>query len=124
METQSKFLNKQYLETRLWETREIKRKEIKFEIEESDRAFSKTLYVNFFCLGLDNKWFKNHTLRISDHSFADCPHTQFIIEPNEYMTKKKKQQFMKAIELAIRKAKSRSFRLEMRNISRENKNDE
>jgi GTP-dependent phosphoenolpyruvate carboxykinase len=121
METQIKFLNKQYLETRLREIREIKRKEIKFEIEESDRAFSKTLYVNFFCLGIDNKWFKNHTLRISDHSFADCPHTQFIIEPNEYMTKKKKQQFIKSIELAIRKAKSRSFRLEMRNISRENK---
>lgn len=124
METQSKFLNKQYLETRLWEIREIKRKEIKFEIEESDRVFSKTLYVNFFCLGLDNRWFKNHTLRISDHSFVDCPHTQFIIEPNGYMTKKKKQQFIKSIELAIRKAKSRSFRLELRNISRENKNDE
>lgn len=124
METQSKFLNKQYLETRLWGIREIKRKEIKFEIEESDRAFSRTLYVNFFCLGLDNKWFKNHTLRISDHSLADSLHTQFIVKPNEYMTKKKKQQFITAIELAIRKAKSRNFRLEMRNISREAKNYE
>lgn len=34
METQSKFLNKQYLETRLREIREIKRKEITFDIEE------------------------------------------------------------------------------------------
>lgn len=118
METQSKFLNKQYLETRLREIREIKRKEITFEIEESDRAFSKSLYVNFYCLSYSGKCFKNHTLRISDHSFEDCPHTQFIIEPSAFLTKKKKQQFVRALETAVRKAKTRHFYKEMENISK------
>lgn len=124
METQSKFLNKQYLETRLWEIREIKRKEITFEIEESDRAFSKSLYVNLYCPSGSGKWFKNHTLRISDHSFEDCPHTQFIIEPSAFLTKKKKQQFVRALETAVRKAKTKHFYKEMENISRGDGNDE
>lgn len=124
METQSKFLNKQYLETRLREIREIKRKEITFEIEESDRAFSKSLYVNLYCPSGSGKWFKSHTLRISDHSFEDCPHTQFIIEPSAFLTKKKKQQFVRALETAVRKAKTKHFYKEMENISRGDENDE
>ena len=118
METQTKFLNKQYLETRIMEIKEIKRKEIDFKIEESDRAFSKTLYINFYCPSGNGKWFKNHTLRISDHSFEDCPHTQFIIEPNAFLTKKKKQQFVRALETAVRKAKTRHFYKEIESVSK------
>ena len=124
METQSKFLNKQYLETRLREIREIKLKEITFDIEESDRAFSKSLYVNLYCPSGNGKWFKNHTLRISDHSFKDCLHTQFIIEPSAFLTKKKKQQFVRALETSVRKAKTKHFYKEMKNISGGDVNDE
>ena len=87
MEKQEKFLNKQYLETRVREVKEIRQGVVKFEITESDRLFSKTLYVNFYCFGEKGKWFKNHTLRVSDHNFEDCPHTQFIVEPTEDLTK-------------------------------------
>jgi hypothetical protein len=124
METQSKFLNKQYLETRLREIREIKRKEINFKIEESDRAFSKSLYVNFYCPSGNGKWFKNHTLRISDHPFENCPHTQFIIDPSAFLTKKKKQQFIRALERSVRNAKTKHFYKEMENILKEDENNE
>lgn len=40
METQSRLLNKDYLETRLRDIGAIRRKEFHFEIHESDRALS------------------------------------------------------------------------------------
>lgn len=124
METQSKFLNKQYLETRLREIKEIKRKEIFFDIEESNRVFSKSLYINFYSQSLGSKQFKNHTLRISDHIQEDCPHSQFIIEPNGFLTKKKKQQFMRAVETAVKKARIKHFYKELNKISNGDVNDE
>ena len=124
MEKQIKFLNKQYLETRLREIKEIKRKEIFFDIEESDRTFSKSIYVNFYIENADGRKFKNHTLRISDHSLTDCPHSQFIIEPNDFLTKKKKAQFIKAIENSVKKAQTRHLYKIIDKISKENKNNE
>lgn len=124
METQSKFLNKQYLETRIGEFREIKKKEVFFKIEESNRVLSKSLYVCFYIQSSNGFCFKNSTLRISDHQLAECPHTQFIIEPNNTMTKKKKAQFMGAVEMAIRKAKTRNFYKELNKISKEITTDE
>lgn len=117
METQIKLLNKQYLDTRIREIKEIRRKEVLFSIEESDRAFSKTLYIRFYTMSSNGKVFKNHTLRISDHEQKDCPHSQFIINPDACLTKKKKEQFMKALEFAIRKAQIRHFYIEMNKIS-------
>lgn len=117
METQSKFLNKKYLETRLREIREIRQKEMIFEIGESDRTFSRSLYVSFYCPISSGKFIKGHTLRISDH-IIDTPHTQFIIEPSACLTKKKKQQFARALETAVKKAKTKHFYKEMENISR------
>jgi hypothetical protein len=117
MDIQAKVLNKQYLETRIREIKEIKRKEIIFDIEESDRVFSKTLYVNFYCQGEDSWWFKGHTLRISDHFQENCPHSQFIINPSEWFTKKKKVQFMKTLENAVKKAKTRCFYKELKKLS-------
>ena len=124
METQIKFLNKKYLDIRLNEHKEIKSKEVFYVIEESDRAFSKSLYINFYCHSYNEKKFKGHTLRISDHLLNDCPHSQFIIEPEMPMTKNKKEQFVKAIKTAIRKAKSKHFYRELNNISVGEMNDE
>lgn len=118
MDRQTKLLNKQYLETRLRELKEIRRKEITFDIEESDRAFSKSLYINFYIEGKDGKVYKTSTLRISDHLSSKCPHTQFIIEPNNYLEKKKKTQFMKAVELVVKKARIRFFCKEMEKITK------
>lgn len=124
METQVKFLNKQYLETRIMEIREIKRKEILFEIKESDRSFSKSLYIEFYCYGENEKWFKQKTLRISDHEIPNCPHTQFIIEPNSTLTKKKKQQFMKTLIGTIKRSKIRHFNILMTKVLGKGQNNE
>lgn len=124
METQIKFLNKQYLETRIKEFKEVKRNEVRFEIRESDRAFSRSLYIEFYCLGENGSWFKQKTVRISDHAIADCPHFQFIIEPNSILTKKKKQQFVKMLENAIKRSKKRQFKILLNKISTQGENDE
>lgn len=124
METQIKFLNKQYLETRIKELKEVKNGQIRFEIKESDRAFSRTLYIEFYCYGDTNWWFKQKTLRISDHSVPNCPHTQFVIEPNACLTKKKKQQFMKMLENTIKRSKRRHLGILLNKISTQGENDE
>lgn len=123
MDRQTKFFNKQYLETRLRELRKIKKKEIFFNIEESDRAFSKSLYINFYIPSSNEKKFKSHTLRISDHALENCVHSQFIVEPNDYLTKKKKAQFTRILELAVKRAKIKQVYKELNKISREIEND-
>lgn len=124
METQIKFLNKQYLETRIRELKQVRRKEVKFEIKESDRAFSKTLYIEFYCNAGKDKWFKQRTLRISDHLLPDCPHAQFIIEPNGFLTKKKKHQFITMLENTVKRSKERQFYIELDKISTRGENNE
>lgn len=124
MDKQIKFLSKQYLETRISELKEVRRKEVKFYIKESDRAFSKTLYIEFFCSSGKDKWYKQKTIRISDHLLTDCPHIQFIIEPDNFLTKKKKQQFMKILENAVKKSKTRQFYKELDKISTQGENNE
>ena len=124
MEKQIKLLNKPYLETRLREIKEIKRKEVFWDIEESDRAFSKSIYINFYIESTNGLKWKNHTLRISDHSLTDCPHSQFIIEPNDFLTKKKKIQFIRAIENAIKKAQTKHLFKSLETISKGKKENE
>lgn len=105
METQSKFLSIPYLETRLNEISEIKRGEMRYEIENSDRADSKSLYIMFFMLNGNSRWQKYATLRISDHEQKNCIFPQFIVAPNDIMTKKKKQKFIGAIKKSVARAK-------------------
>lgn len=124
MEKQIKLLNKQYLETKLREIKEIKRKEVFWDIEESDRAFSKSIYINFYIENTNGSKWKNHTLRISDHSLIDCPHSQFIIEPNDFLTKKKKSQFAKVLENAIKKAQTKHLFKSLEKISKGKKENE
>lgn len=102
MERQSKLLNKQYLETRLRELPEIRRKEVGFDIQESDRAFSNSIYINLYYKDLEKDW-KCHTLRISDHLLEKCPHTQFIIEPDRELSKKIKSRFIQIVKSCIKK---------------------
>lgn len=105
METQSKFLSIPYLETRLKEIQEIKRGEMRYEIENSDRADSKSLYIMFFLLNGNLHWQKYATLRISDHKQGDCVFPQFIVEPTDIMTKKKKKRFLSAVKQSIATAR-------------------
>lgn len=107
METQQKLLNKKYLETRISELKDIQTKEITFTIEESDRVFSNSLYVNFWRQGLGVDHFKISTLRISDHKLEECPFIQFIIYPDNPLTKKKKAELIRMVEETIRWGKTK-----------------
>lgn len=105
METQIKLLNKAYVESQVRELKEIKKKELKFDVTESDRAFSRTLYVNFYWQGLDSKWLKGCSLRISNHSIPDCVHAEFIIDTDGFLSKKVKEKFKRALEQVVRNTK-------------------
>ena len=121
MDRQSKFLDKEYLETRLRDFSAIKKHELYFQIHESDRVLSKTLYIEFWVKD-SGKNFKQRTIRISDHSI-DCPHTQFIIDPYACLTKKKKQQFIRLVESAIKVSKKKNLYRKLENLQKE-KDDE
>ena len=114
MELQSKLLSKQYLETRIRELKEIRAKELTFSITESDRVFSNSLYVHFW-----RNSFKCSTLRISDHKQEDCVFTQFIIYPNNTLTKKKKAELMRLLEETIRKGNTNYVQKTLKKLTKE-----
>lgn len=113
MENQIKLLNKEYLEHRIKELKEIKDGSICFSIQESYRVFSRTVYINFFCqnLNVDGRWrwYKRYTVRISDHKQPNCLFPQVIINPQEKLTKSKKAEFTNVLKLAIKRAKIKSL---------------
>ena len=109
METESRLLNKDYLATRIREIKEVRRHDVKFSIDESDRVFSKSLYINFYCLGANEVWVKYSTVRISDHFINSVPFPQFIIEPDKELKKNKKKQLMATLTNAVSRAKFKSF---------------
>lgn len=123
MDTQSKLLNKQYLETRIRELKEIRTKELEFTIEESDRVFSKSLYINFWCKGKGVEHFKISTLRVSDHEQEICPFIQFIVYPNNTLTKKKKAELMRLLQETIRKGKTNFIKKTINMLTKEKEND-
>ena len=115
MDRQSKFLSKEYLETRLRDFSAIKKHELYFQIYESNRVLSKTLYIEFWVKD-GNKNFRQQTIRISDH-IIDCSHAQFIVDPYACLTKKKKQQFIRLIESVIKLSKRKSLYRKLENLS-------
>ena len=118
METQAKLLNKDYLETRLRDLSVIRKKEFSFKIHESDRALSRTLYIEFWKKEGEN-YYKQQTIRISDHSQNDCPHIQFIVKPYDFLAKKKKQQFLRTIENTIKASERKSLYRKLNQIGEE-----
>lgn len=107
---EEKFLSREYLETRLRDFKEIRQKQVTFEIVKSNRENSKSLYIEFYIDGI-----KGHTLRVSDHIVNTC-HTQFIAKPFTVLTKKKKAQFVALVESSIRKAKADTLKVKLRRI--------
>lgn len=120
MDKQIKLLDEQYLTTRIRELKDVRKKEVTFKITKSDRECSKTLYICFYLTSSENKNFKGCTLRMSDHFIKNCPHPQFIIEPNEDLTKKKKEHFMRTLENTVKKAHTNLFYTTLDKIPVEN----
>ena len=118
MELQSKFLNKEYLDIRIKEFDEIKNKEFEYIIKESNRVLSKSLYVEF-CLNNNGFRFKVATMRISDHRFEKCIHTQFIIDPFENLTKSKRKSFVRIVNNLFKKGRQKMLDVKLYNISKE-----
>lgn len=110
METQIKLFNKAYVESQVRQVKEVRHKELRFTIEESDRAFSRTLYVSFWYCSIDKTWLKGCTLRISDHLLQNDVHTTFLVKPLNWLDKKTKQKFMRALELVASNTIKKSVR--------------
>ena len=118
METQIKLLNKAYVESQVLQVKEVRHKQLKFEIEESDRAFSKSIYVSFYWCSVDKSWLKGCTLRISDHLLQNDVHTTFLVKPLNWLDKKTKQKFMRALELVASNTAKKAVRKNLDRLSK------
>lgn len=110
METQIKLFDKAYVESQVRQVKEIRNKQLKFDIYESDRTFSRTLYVNFYWNSMDNKWVKGCTLRISDHLLPNDIHRTFLVNPSKFLDKKTKEKFTHALGIVARDTIKKSIR--------------
>lgn len=119
-DTQMKLLNKDYLKTRIEEMPPVRRGEVSYTIEESDRMFSKTLYVSFWTPNPmeQGKWFKGKTLRLSDHLLEECVHDQLLVNPEKELTKKKKETLMRALDLTYRKSLLKNVNKAIKELSK------
>ena len=123
MDKQIKLLDEQYITTRIRELKEVRQKKVTFNIYKSDREFSKTLYIDFYLPQVEDKKFKGWSLRMSDHLIKEVPEqTQFIVNPNEDLTKKKKQHFMRTLENTVKKAQNKLFRKTLNKIFKNGEN--
>lgn len=109
MAKQSEFFNKDYLCTLLNEVSYIRDKKVGYQFTTSDRPFSKSIYINFYCnIGI-GAWSKRNTLRISDHLQPNCPHKQFIASCDEEIDKKTRKRFMIMATSSAKKALQKEF---------------
>lgn len=104
MELESKLLEEEYLRTRFNEIKEIKQGLIRVYFKKSDRENSISLYVSFWRDG----W-HGMDLRISDHSIVRDCQIQFLIDPSQVLTKKKKERFMRTVMNCVTKTKNIAF---------------
>lgn len=118
METQIKLLNKDYVESQVRQVKEVRDKQLRFEIDESDRTFSRSIYVNFYWCSVDNAWLKGCTLRISNHLLPNNIHTTFLVKPDNLLDKKTKQKFMRALELVASNTIKKSVRKNLDRLSK------
>ena len=100
MEFEEKFLDPEYLSTRVRDFKEIKRGDLEFKVVRScNYPESASLYIKF----MRGNWIISE-LRVSDHS-VKTEQTQFIVARGSILTKKKKEQFVRLVEKCIKVAK-------------------
>ena len=108
-ETLSKFLDINYVKTRVNELPEVQRGDVKVDVYKSANPKSKSIYVIVYCIGRKSEWYKCYTLRISDHEFGECNFKQFIINPDKKMTKRHREQFTSLLKRAVKYAIERGI---------------
>ena len=114
MNTEKKFLDPNYVATRLRDFKDIQKRVVTFSIHKSDNETSNSIYVDFWV-----GHFKCSTLRISDH-IIEYPQSQFIVG-EDILTKKKKAQFVRLVEKAIKKAKEKHLDIVIRKVEEREK---
>lgn len=114
MNTEKKFLDPNYVATRLRDFKDIQKRVVTFSIHKSDNETSNSIYVDFWV-----GHFKCSTLRISDHTI-EYPQSQFIVS-EDILTKKKKAQFVRLVEKAIKKAKEKHLDIVIRKVEEREK---
>lgn len=117
-ERETKFLDKNYIEAKLKEIQKIENRRVSYDIKESDRSFSKTIYINFY-IKVNGRWLKEHTLRISDHLVPKTHYPTFLIKPNKELTSHRKQVFFKQLENAVEWTCVKHFKFAMRSVQKE-----
>lgn len=100
-DTEAKLLSRDYLKAKIEEMPAVRRGEVGYLIEESDRLLSKTIYVSFTVTEPNGRFFKGKTLRISDHEIETI-HEQLIINPNKPLTTHKKEQLKRLLDGAYK----------------------
>lgn len=114
MNTEKKFLDPNYVATRLRDFKDIQKRVVTFSIHKSDNETSNSIYIDFWV-----GHFKCSTLRISDH-IIEYPQSQFIVS-EDILTKKKKAQFVRLVEKAIKKAKEKHLDIVIRKVKEREK---
>ena len=115
MDKQDKFFDKNYLATRLRAFPAIKNKSVWFKIGDSNRTFSKTIYVYLFT---SEDLRSEYAIRISDHPHEQAGQIQFLINPDDFLTKRKKQEFIRIVEHAIKRAKQNTTKYYLKKMSK------
>lgn len=118
MDTQMKLFDEAYVESQVRQVKEVRQKKIDFEIYKSDRVFSRTIYVNFICNAVDGTLLKGCTLRISDHLLPNEIHRTFLVKPDNFLDKKTKEKFRKALELTASDTIKKTVRKNLNKLSR------
>lgn len=118
MDTQMKLFDEAYVESQVRQVKEVRQKKIDFEIYKSNRVFSRTIYVNFICNAVDGTLLKGCTLRISDHLLPNETHRTFLVKPDNFLDKKTKEKFRKALELTASDTIKKTVRKNLNKLSR------
>ena len=115
METESRFLDENYIRVRLDELKEIRNREYSYTISRSNRENSKSIYVRFdrkYIYNGEEHFFGGSQVRISDHPIQSENNpslVQFIVDEKTPLSKGRKAQFMNAFKEGLRRTKRRNF---------------
>ena len=128
METELKFLDINYVETRVRELKDVRTKQVSYKIERSNKENSNSIYVRFYLIRInkgEKKFVGGSGLRISDHFLNNYPstHKQFIVDPSMPLTKGRKALFIRSLEKAIKTTFKTSLLLRLNNLPSVNNND-
>lgn len=118
MDKQEKLLDIEYIENRLKEFSQIKTNRLNYTIRKSNREESKSIYISFWFVMLGNKISRQNQLRISDHQTRNLNLLDFVVNPDEILTKNKKKQFMNFLEKGILYALKQNFKFVINNLEK------